>query len=91
MTNFSVEDDEIQEPEVVDFVGVVIGRNEAGKYDAYRVQIVDGELSLSDVQYGQNRLKKSAIRVATLDLVGISQAITRGEIEFVVDAELEDE
>ena len=73
------------EPEICDFVGVVFGRTESGRFDAYRVYIANGKVTLDSLKYGEERLKKSALRVMTLDLTSISQAITRGEIEFVVD------
>jgi hypothetical protein len=76
---------EPSEPEVVDFVGVVLSKNDKEKYDVYRISVLDGALTLAEVKFGKDRLKKSAIKVMTLDLVGISQAITKGEIDFVID------
>jgi len=76
---------EPSEPELVDFIGVVIGKNDSEKYDVYRVTVLDGALTLTEVKFGKDRLKKSAVKVATLDLVGISQAITKHDIEFVID------
>jgi hypothetical protein len=80
-------DTELEEPDYVDFVGVVMSKNSREKYDVYRVSIVDGAISLSEVKFGRDRLKKSAVKVMSLDLVGISQAITKGQIEFVLDKE----
>lgn len=82
--------DEGEEPDIVDFVGVVIGRNEDGKYDVYRAHIIDGSVSLRDVRGGQDRLKKSAMKVAAIELVGISQDITRQEVQFVIDDSLDE-
>jgi len=81
---------EPSEPELVDFIGVVIGKNDSEKndsetYDVYRVTVLDGALTLTEVKFGKGRLKRSAVKVATLDLVGISQAIAKHDIEFVID------
>lgn len=78
---------EIEEPEAVDFVGVVLTKNVNEKYDVYRINVLDGVITLDDVKFGKDRLKKSALKVMALDLVGISQAITRGDIEFVADVD----
>lgn len=69
----------------VDYVGVVLGKNSNGKYDCYRVSIVEGSVSFVPIKFGSDRLKKSALKQMALDLVGISQALTRGDIEFVSD------
>jgi len=75
---------DIDEPEAVDLIGVVLSKNRDGKFDAYRISVVDaGTVTLTPIRGGQDRLKKSALRVMELDLVAISQGITRGEIEFV--------
>ena len=75
-----------EEPEIVDFVGVVVAPGmDEGKYNAYRIYVADGQISLVELKYGRDRLKKAAIRVAGLDLVSISQGITRGDIEFIAD------
>lgn len=75
---------ELEEPEIVDFVGVVLGR-EDNFYNVYRITVVDGKPTLREVPFGSRRLKKSAIRIASLDLVAISQEITGHDIQFVLD------
>jgi len=77
------QDLDIDEPDAVDLIGVVLSKNPDGKFDAYRISVVDGNVTLTSIHGGRDRLKKSALRVMELDLVAISQGITRGEIEFV--------
>jgi len=81
MTELELDD----EPEAVDLIGVALSKNDDGKYDAYRVCIVDGTITLTSIRGGQGRLKKSALRIMELDLIAISQAITHGDIEFTHD------
>jgi len=67
----------------VDAIGVVISKNEDGKFDVYRVIIADDEvLSLEQVKGGEGRAKRYAIRVAQQDFVAISQMFTRDQVEF---------
>lgn len=83
--------EELSEPDYVDFVGVVFTCVDAERklYTAYRISMVDGVVSLQDIKFGKRRTKKSALRVMALDLVSISQAVTRDEIEFVNADEIE--
>ena len=81
---------DLEEPESVDLIGVVLSKNPDAKYDAYRICVVDGHVTLTQLKGGHDRLKKSALRIMELDLVAISQGITRGEIEFVGDTDADD-
>jgi hypothetical protein len=67
----------------MDAIGVVLSPNDDGKYDVYRVTIADGKLVYAEpVRLGENRVKRSAIKVAERDLLAISQMFTRGQVEF---------
>lgn len=78
---------ELEEPECVDLVGVVFGKNQVNdkQYDCYRVCIVDGALTLTNITNGTGRSRRKAMDVMMLDLVSISQDIDKNNIEFVGD------
>lgn len=62
-----------------EYYGVVLSKNENGKFDVYRVSF-EGEWEIEEFPRGQNRAKGHALKEAELVLVQISQEITRGEI-----------
>lgn len=83
----SVTDTDLEEPEAVDLIGVVFGKNQINDalYDCYRVCIVDGALTLTSITNGQGRSRRKAMDVMNLDMISISQDIDRHNIEFVGD------
>lgn len=67
----------------MDAIGVIISPNGDGKFDVYRIMLADGKiLSIEPVTGGEGRGKRSAIKVVEHDWAAISQALTRGQIEF---------
>lgn len=67
----------------MDAIGVVLSPTEDGKYDVYRVKIVDGKLhEVECIRNGEGRAKRNAFDVANRDLIAISQMFTRGQVEF---------
>jgi len=81
-----------EEPECVDLVGVVFGKNQINdkQYDCYRVSIVDGALTLANITNGTGRSRRKAMDVMMLDLVSISQDIDKHNIEFVGDVDADE-
>jgi hypothetical protein len=84
-------DPELEEPDAVDLVGVVFGKNQINDalYDCYRVSIVDGALTLTQIKNGLGRTRRKAMDVMNLDLIAISQDIDRKHLEFVGDIDNE--
>lgn len=83
---------ELEEPECVDLVGVVFGRNPVNdaQYDCYRVCIVDGALTLTNITNGVGRSRRKAMDVMMLDLVAISQDLDKKHLEFVGDLDADE-
>jgi hypothetical protein len=84
--------DDFEEPDCVDLIGVVFGRNPVNDklYDCYRVSIVDGTLALVQITNGLGRSRRKAMDVMHLDMIAISQDIDRKRIEFVGDEDSSD-
>lgn len=66
--------------------GVVITKNEYGKYSVHRVEIEDGRIvDMFAVERGEDRAKAQAFKEVEMAMVKLSQEITRGDVSFGED------
>lgn len=69
-------------------IGVVLEKTENGKYDVFIVKLGNSDvLDMELLPNGEGRTKASALKVAELGLLRISQQLQRGQVSFDSDDE----